>query len=156
MNTSRLNMVSVSGIQTKWPFSSATSIVMRSHSLGTLIEWKLVVEINLNRTDNAFPLAGDINWMETVRDCQQFWGNFSSHLLGTLIASKSLIKVFKNLEILRMINMRSHMVSASQTHMVSTSQKHWGNCDRNRCSKTTSKKLTFVLEVLSKYPPKKV
>jgi hypothetical protein len=28
--------------------------------------------------------------------------------------------------------------------------------DRNSCSKTTSKKLTFVLEVLSKYPPKKV
>jgi hypothetical protein len=39
-----------------------------------------------------------------------------------------LIKVFKNLENLRMINMRSHMVSASQTHMVSASQKHWSNC----------------------------
>ena len=46
--------------------------------------------------------------------------------------------------------------SASQTPIASASQKHWGNCDRNRCSKTTSKKLTFVLEVLSKYSPKKV
>ncbi len=36
-----------------------------SHSLGTLIEWKLVFHtFNINYF-YLFPLAGDINWMET-------------------------------------------------------------------------------------------
>ncbi len=47
-----------------------TQAIKRSHSLGTLIEWKLdevtakllIFEGILIR----FPLAGDINWMETV------------------------------------------------------------------------------------------
>ena len=37
------------------------------HSLGTLIEWKLISLISMFRQLLLSPLAGDINWMETRR-----------------------------------------------------------------------------------------
>ena len=57
------------------------------HSLGILIEWKRYEYITANNLKES-PLAGDINWMETVKNLPGAKSKDCPHSLGTLIEWK--------------------------------------------------------------------